>query len=370
MTMIEKVINPWLVNVKAYPASPESSYIRQMIKLDANESRFGISPKVKAAIANGIESAYLYPDATADHFKKTLSNMLWVDKAQITLGNGSNDVLDLITRAFCQQGDEIMFSQYAFAAYPLLAKISGAKPVMVKANGWQHDLKAMYQSITDKTKLIFVANPNNPTGTVVGKSNLLQFLDLLPKDIILVLDEAYFEYSETVQLIDSVRLLNSYPNLILVRTFSKAYGLAGFRVGYSVSHPEVAEVLNRVRQPFNLNRLGLIAASEAMREREFLKQTVAKNHLGYQQLSLGLAELDLNYIESETNFICVEVGLATKVTQQLKNQNILVADLTGYQMPEYIRVTIGSEADNTAFLKALGNCIIKLNLTKESSLLV
>ncbi|RKZ80809.1 MAG: histidinol-phosphate transaminase, partial [Gammaproteobacteria bacterium] len=270
--------------------------------------------------------------------------------------NGSNDVLELIARAFVSPNEEVMFSQYAFAVYPLVTQAIGAKAVIVPARNFGHDLQAMSTLISDKTKLIFIANPNNPTGTYLSADEIETFFDRVPQHTLVVLDEAYVEYGE--QDVDSISLLNKYPNLIITRTFSKAYGLAGLRVGYALSDPEVADLLNRIRQPFNVNALALASAAVALKDDAYIAQTKQLNDAGMAQLIAGFDALGLSYIPSKGNFITVDVQRSgEEVFADLLRLGVIVRPVSNYDLPTHIRVSIGLEHENQRFLDALGQIL-------------
>lgn len=338
--------------------------ISEAIKLASNENPLGPSPKVISAIQDELSELSRYPDGNGFALKRALAELHNVEIAQITLGNGSNDILEILTRAFVTPEHEVVFSQHAFAVYPIVTQAVGAKAVVVPAKNWGHDLEAMQQAITDKTRVVFIANPNNPTGTWLEKKELSLFLQSVPGNVLVVLDEAYFEFAHSDPLAknypNGIELLSEYPNLVVTRTFSKAYGLAGLRVGYSVSHTQVADVLNRVRQPFNVNSLALKAAEVALTDVEYLEQGISLNSKGMQQLISAFEQMNLGYIPSVGNFICVEVGNnAMKVYDDLLYEGVIVRPVANYEMPQYLRITIGTEKENERFIKALKKVLDK-----------
>lgn len=338
--------------------------VSDVIKLASNENPLGPSAKVISAIQNELTELSRYPDGNGFALKKALAKKHSVDIKQITLGNGSNDILEILTRAFVTPEHEIIFSQHAFAVYPIVTQAVGAKAVVIPAKNWGHDLVAMQQAITDKTRVIFIANPNNPTGTWLGQNELSAFIQAVPENVLVVLDEAYFEYSHNdhsaVDYPNGIEWVKQYPNLIVTRTFSKAYGLAGLRVGYSVSGIQVADVLNRVRQPFNVNSLALRAAEIALNDSEYLDVGLNLNAQGMKQLILAFEKMTLNYIPSVANFICVEVGEnAMKVYDDLLYEGVIVRPVANYEMPEYLRITIGTEKENNRFIAALKKVLNK-----------
>jgi histidinol-phosphate aminotransferase len=338
--------------------------ISNIIKLASNENPLGPSPLALDAIKQEFDELARYPDGNGFVLKQALSNKLNVSLPQITLGNGSNDILELIARAFATSENEIIFSQHAFAVYPLVTQAINAKAVVTAAKNWGHDLEAMANAITDKTRLIFVANPNNPTGTWLGGDELKSFIKGLPGHVIVVVDEAYFEYAidprmQADDYPDALQWLSEFPNLIVTRTFSKAYGLAALRVGYSVSHPGIADLLNRVRQPFNVNQLAIVAASAAINDSQHLDKAIQVNAAGMQQLVDGFDALGLDFIPSVGNFVSVDVGKdGASVYDALLHEGVIVRPVANYQMPQYLRVTVGLAQENERFLQALQKVLV------------
>lgn len=328
--------------------------ISNIIKLASNENPLGPSPKALAAMESVKAELTRYPDGNGFKLKQALSNHLDVATDAITLGNGSNDVLEIIARAYLAPGDEAIYSQYAFAVYPISVQAVGAKAVVTPAINYGHDLPAMAAAVTDKTKLIFIANPNNPTGTWFGKSAWEAFMAQVPERVLVVLDEAYIEYVEDGDALNGLDYVKRYPNLIVSRTFSKAYGLAGLRVGYCVSHPQVANILNRVRQPFNVDSFALAAATAVLDDADYLQRSRDNNRHGMQQLVEGFRSLGLDYIPSAGNFITVHFGQdAAPLYQALLREGVIVRPVGNYGMPNSLRVSIGLPAENARFLDAL-----------------
>lgn len=328
--------------------------IRNIIKLASNENPLGPSPKVLAALEQVKAELSRYPDGNGFKLKQALSQHLRVAMDTITLGNGSNDVLEIIARAYLAPGDEAIYSQYAFAVYPISIQAVNATAVVTPAVNYGHDLKAMAAAITAKTKLIFIANPNNPTGTWFGKAEWEAFMAQVPESVLVVLDEAYIEYVEDAGALDGLQYVNRYPNLIVSRTFSKAYGLAGLRVGYCISHPQVANVLNRVRQPFNVDSFALAAATAVLDDADYLQRSRRVNSDGMRQLVAGFNKLGLDYIPSAGNFIVVHVGRdAGPVYQALLKEGVIVRPVANYGMPQSLRISIGLPQENQRFLDAL-----------------
>ena len=328
--------------------------LRQIIKLASNENPLGMGQKARAAIEAAISDLTLYPDGSGFHLKRALADKFSVQAAQITLGNGSNELLEIIARTFLTPDCEVIFSQHAFAVYPIVTQAVGAQAVVVPAVNYGHDLAAMRAKVSEKTRVIFIANPNNPTGTLLAQAALQAFIASLPSHVICVLDEAYFEFVSQREPIDSVSWLTQYPNLIITRTFSKAYGLAGLRVGYSLSSVAIADLLNRVRQPFNNNSLALAAALAALDDEVYLQKTIENNTAGMAQLTAGFAALNLTWIPSAGNFVSVDLqqnGLS--IYEKLLRKGVIVRPVDVYEMPTFLRISIGTQAENHLFITAL-----------------
>jgi histidinol-phosphate aminotransferase len=333
--------------------------LKDIIKLASNENPLGPSPRAIEAIKRHTADVWLYPDGGGFAMKAKLSERFGMRPEQITLGNGSSDVLEFAVRAFVTAQDEVLFSAHSFAIYPILTQAVGAKAVVVPAKNWGNDLDAMAKAVTPRTKLVFIANPNNPTGTWVGAGALEAFIAGLPAHTLVVLDEAYFEFASHPAMgardyPDGLRWVDRYPNLIVGRTFSKAYGIAGLRVGYSVSHPDVSDLLNRVRPPFNVNSLALAAATAALDDEEHLRRTVEMNAAGMGQLTDGFQTLGLDFVASVGNFVAVDVGRpAAPVYDALLREGVIVRPVANYGMPNHLRVTVGRPEQNKRFLEAL-----------------
>jgi len=337
--------------------------ITEAVKLASNENPLGMSPYATQAIEAGLTNASLYPDGNAFYLKQALASFLSndslkVSEDQITVGNGSNDVLEIIARCFVTAHDAIMYSQHAFAVYPIVTQAIGATHQKVPALDWGHDLDAMAEAINNDTKLIFIANPNNPTGTFLKSSGLKSFLKNLPENILVVVDEAYHEYVNREDYESALNWMDQFPNLIICRTFSKSYGLAGLRVGYCVSHPEITNILNRVRQPFNVNNLALIAAQAALSDQSFIHDSVALNQVGKQKLYNAFDEMGLDYIISEGNFVALDVKQDVEtVNLALLKKGVIIRPIAAYEMPTFIRVSVGNEAEINRFISALSEVL-------------
>jgi histidinol-phosphate aminotransferase len=331
----------------------------QIVKLASNENPLGIPESAKAAMMAVMHDLGRYPDSNGFELKQVLAKKNQVPDNWITLGNGSNDILELATRSVAQMGSEIIFSKHAFAVYPLATQAVGAKAIVIDPTPEDlgHDLAAMLAAITENTKLIFVANPNNPTGSFIPGQKIEQFLSQVPNHIVVVLDEAYNEYLKPEQQYDAIAMARKYPNLIVSRSFSKAYGLAGLRLGYAVSQEELTDLMNRIRQPFNVNSLAQAAAIAAFQDTEFLERGAKLNQEGYQQLTQAFEQLQLHYLPSAGNFILVQVGdddqAGTRVNLELLKQGVIVRPVDNYGLPKFLRVSIGLPQENAAFLVAL-----------------
>jgi histidinol-phosphate aminotransferase len=340
------------------PGKPVEELERELgvtnaIKLASNENPLGPSPKALAAAQAALSDIARYPDGGGFALKRALAARLRVDAGQITLGNGSSDVIEFAARIFLAPGDEAVYSQHAFAMYPIITQAIGARGVQVPARDWGHDLEAMARALTARTKLVFITNPNNPTGTWLGREALRGFLERVPARVMVVLDEAYCEYVHEPDYPDGIGWLADFPNLIVARTFSKVYGLAGLRVGYGVSSAAVADLLNRVRPPFNVNSPAMAAAVAALDDAEHLKKTQQTNADGMRQLTQGFRALGMPYIPSVGNFVCVEVGEAARVNERLLRAGVIVRPVANYGMPHHLRVTVGLPEENERFLRAL-----------------
>ena len=343
------------------PGKPADELARELglpldsiVKLASNENPLGPSPKVIAAISQAVPELTRYPDGNGFILKQALAQKFAVEPAQVTLGNGSNDILELVAKAWLAPGLNAVFSQHAFAVYPIATMAVGAECREIPANNYGHDLPAILAAIDANTRVVFIANPNNPTGTWFDQQALADFLAQVPEHVIVVLDEAYIEYAEPGELPDGMDFLAKHANLIVSRTFSKAYGLAALRIGYAISSPMIADVLNRIRQPFNVNSLGLVAAVAALEDEEYLQESRASNKQGLQQLSTAFDELGLSYIESRGNFIAVDFARdAAPINQALLEQGVIVRPVAGYAMPTFLRVSVGTEQENARFIEVL-----------------
>lgn len=332
--------------------------VSDVVKLASNENPMGCSPRVTLAVTEQLGQLSRYPDGNGYYLKQALADFNDVSANQITLGNGSDDLLDILARSFVGKGDAIVYSQYAFVVYSMLAKIQGAIDIEVPAQRFGHNLKAMSQAVQDNpnTKIVFIANPNNPTGTQLEQKELRQFVASVPPSVLIVLDEAYIEYSPES---NNRALLDEFDNVVIVRTFSKAYGLAGLRVGYALSSVAVANLLNRIRQPFNVSRVGLAAAAAALADQDFIEKTRLTNDEQMRWLEKQFDALGLGFVKSHANFIMVEVQVemeditATSIHQALLEQGVIVRPLDAYGLPNWLRITVGVAEDNLRLIDTL-----------------
>lgn len=328
----------------------------KIIKLASNENSLGISPRVKEVLKTAYKNIERYPDGNGYYLKQAITKKFNLIDKQIILGNGSNDILELVARTFLKAGDEAIFSEHAFAVYELVVKATGAKGIEVSAKNFEHDLNAFEKQITKKTKVIFIANPNNPTGTLIEKKKILNFLSSISKNIIVVLDEAYDEYLDHELKSQAFTWLENYPNLLISRSFSKAHGLAGLRIGYGVTHPVLAEYMNRIRQPFNVNNIAQLSAIESLADDDFIQLSKKTNDEGMDQLITGFKALNIEYIPSYGNFISFKLRdekAAMMYYHHLLKNGIIVRPIANYKMPSFLRVSIGLKNENKIFLDKL-----------------
>jgi len=340
-----------------------------IVKLASNENPFGIPESAKAAMAAAAAELGRYPDANGFELKAALARRYDVPADWITLGNGSNDILEIAAHAFVQKGQAVVYSQYSFAVYALATQGVGARGIDVLAKNYGHDLDAMAAAIDADTRLVYIANPNNPTGTFIPAAEIEAFLAKVPASVVVVLDEAYNEYLEPQDQFESTQWVRKYPNLIVSRTFSKAYGLAGLRVGFAIAQPVVTDLMNRIRQPFNVNSLAQAAAIAALNDKEFLQKGFENNRAGYKQLTAAFEELGLEYVPSHGNFVLVKVGAddgaGARVNVALLKQGVIVRPVGAYGLPQWLRISIGLPQENAKFIEALKRA---LDTTSASAL--
>ena len=363
---LKKLVNKVIDVLSPYePGKPIEDLERELgiknaVKLASNENPVGPSPKIVESIEKIVKETHRYPDGNATRLKAKISRKFNILENQVTVGNGSNDIIEFVARSFLGPNDSAVYSEHAFAVYPLVVRAVGAMGIEVPAKNFSHDLEAMLDSIEENTKLIFIANPNNPTGSFIEQSELLNFLEKVPEEIIVLLDQAYFDYSsfETSDL--EFDVLERFPNLVISRSFSKAYGLAGFRVGYSVSSIEIADYLNRVRQPFNANSLALYAAEIALDDDQFIKKCLELNFEQKQILFNGLQASGFECLPSRANFISFDCGEdSNDAFNKLLLEGVIVRSLRVYKMPNFLRVSVGLPEENLTFLEKIKSTLSK-----------
>ena len=354
-------LNPFLKTLPTYqPGRPIEEVARELgipadniIKVASNENPFGPSPLAIAAMQKAVPGVNLYPDGNAFYLKQKLAGKLGVETSNLVLGNGSNEIIEFIGHALLGPDTDIIVSQYCFAIYPIVARMFGAGVITVPARDYGHNLDAMLKAITTRTRAVFVANPNNPTGTLASREELIHFVNHVPDDVLLVMDEAYIEFLEDpVNLIPLIRL-GARKNLVLMRTFSKIYGLAGLRIGYGIANAELISALEKIRQPFNANLLAQTAALAALDDDAHVRKTRGNNFDGLIFFSDAFRKLDLEYVPSHANFILVRVGEGQKVFEAMQRLGVITRPMGGYQLPEWIRISIGTQNENVRCLAAL-----------------
>ncbi|HEX4263588.1 MAG TPA: histidinol-phosphate transaminase [Verrucomicrobiae bacterium] len=354
-------INPNLKDLPVYqPGRPIEEVARelgmpasQIIKLASNENPLGPSPTALQAMQHVLANINLYPDGNAFYLKHKLADKLGVQPGNLILGNGSNEIIEFVGHAFMQPGVDVVVSQYCFAVYPLVTKLFGANLITVPASNYGHDLPAMLEAITPKTRVVFVANPNNPTGTVVSKQELMDFAGRIPPNVLLVIDEAYIEFlSDPADFISEIRR-EQKPNVLLMRTFSKIFGLAGLRLGYGIGTPDLITALEKIRQPFNINSIAQAGALAALDDAEHMRRTRDNNAAGLKLYTETFQKLGLEFVPSAGNFILVRVGEGQRIFEAMQLLGVIVRPMGGYQLPEWIRISVGTPEENDRCLKAL-----------------
>jgi histidinol-phosphate aminotransferase len=358
MSLVEQALSCVRAISPYQPGKPITELAREMgipvekiVKLASNENPLGMSPKARRAVEAAIGGSERYPDQF--ELIRAVAERCGVNRDQVVLGNGSNDVLDLVARVFLAPGRSAVFAQHAFAVYPLATLSTGAELIATPARNYGHDLGAMRAAIRPDTRIVWIANPNNPTGNFLPYPEVRAFLAAVPQEVVVVLDEAYNEYLPPAERVDTAAWISDFPNLVVTRTFSKIFGLAGLRVGYALASAEIADLMNRVRQPFNVNNLAIAAAIAALDDHLFVAESYELNRRGMEQLVAGLKRLGLEHIPSHGNFVTFRVGDGAGVNHNLLKQGVIVRPIGGYGLPEWLRVTIGTEPENARFLEAL-----------------
>jgi histidinol-phosphate aminotransferase len=329
----------------------------EIIKLASNENPLGPSPFAIAAMQKVLANLNLYPDGNSFYLKQKLAEKLGVTTANLVLGNGSNEIIEFVGHAYFAPGVDVVVSQFCFAIYPLVAKMMGANIITVPAKNHGHDLPAMLQAITPQTRVVFVANPNNPTGTLAPREEVIQLVNDVPDHVLLVIDEAYIEFlDDPMDLVSLVRL-GARQNLLLMRTFSKIFGLAGLRIGYGIGYPDLIAALQKIRQPFNINSIAQAGALAALDDAEHMRNTRENNVRGLDFFYQAFRDLKLEYIPSSANFILVRVGEGQRVFEAMQKQGVIVRPMGGYQLPEWIRISVGTPKENERGLGALKSAL-------------
>ncbi len=347
-------LNPQISSLPVYiPGRPLDEVAReyglavdQVIKLASNENPLGPSPKALAAMEQVLRNIHLYPDGSAFHLKGHLAEKLYLTPQQLILGNGSNEIIEFVGHAFLNPEAEVVVSQYCFAVYPIVTALFGARLVTVPARGLGADIPAMIRAITPRTRVLFLANPNNPTGTLSSHADITQLLSEVPPHVLIVMDEAYVEFLDDPA--DCLALIreDSQPNLLVMRTFSKIFGLAGLRLGYGVASPEIIAALERIRQPFNINSIAQAGAMGALNDAEHMARTRANNRQGLDYLQNAVAQLGLEYVPSFANFVLVKVGDGARVFADLQRAGVITRPMASYGLPEWLRISVGTPAEN------------------------
>lgn len=360
-------VNRSLNDIPVYqPGRPIEEVARELglpaasiIKLASNENPLGPSPKAMAAMRDVIANLHLYPDGNAFYLKQALAKKLGVHTPNLILGNGSNEIIEFVGHAYMAPGVDVVVSQYCFAVYPLVTKLFGANLISVPAQNYGHDLTAMLKAITPNTRVVFVANPNNPTGTLASKEALRQFVDAIPENVLLALDEAYIEFlDDPADFVAEIRD-GKRQNVVIMRTFSKIFGLAGLRLGYGIAHPELISAFEKIRQPFNINAIAQAGALAALSDDEHTRRTRENNSAGLRFFQAACRELKLESIPSAANFLLLKVGEGQRVFDALQREGVITRPMGGYQLPEWIRISIGSPAENARCLDGLKKVLAK-----------
>lgn len=368
MSAIQSSAKRWVGALSLYqPGRPVEEVARELglgdperiVKLASNENSLGPSPRALEAMKSAAARMHIYPDGDSFYLRAAIAGKLGVSRDEVFMGHGSNEIIALLGHVYLESGTSVVMSEQAFVVYKLVAALYQAAAIEVPARDFAHDLEAMLAAIRPDTRLVFVANPNNPTGTVVSNEALYRFLNSLPDHVVAVIDEAYIELLPPQLQPDTIRFVRERKNVFVLRTFSKSYGLAGLRVGYAVAPPEGIALLNRVRQPFNINAMAQAAALAALEDDDHLVRTRAMVEAGLKQLAQGLTDLGIAYVPSSANFLLVRVGKGQEYFQALLRERVIVRPVDGYGLPDYIRVTVGTREENQRFLDALAKIFRK-----------
>ena len=355
----ERYANQFVCDLVAYePGKPiEETALElgldpnEIVKLASNENPLGPSPLAQKAIADASRGMHIYPDGGGVRLRTALAEKHGLSLDNIVLGNGSNEIIELLCHCFLNPGAALIAAEHAFVVYKLMATLFGAKYVEVPDPHFVHDLEAMAEAITDETRLVFVANPNNPTGTLVGQDELDRFVERLPEHVIAVFDEAYFEFLENAP--DTVKYVKEERNVVIMRTFSKAQGLAGLRIGYGMAPKHLSGILQKARQPFNTNELAQRAALAALADSAHVEKTVTNNKEGRDLMEKAFADMGLEYVPSHANFVLVKVGDGDRVFAEMLKRGVIVRAMRGYKVPEWVRISVGTSPENKRCLEVL-----------------
>jgi histidinol-phosphate aminotransferase len=359
MTSIWELANPQLRDLAVYePGKPIEETARELnvdpaeiIKLASNENPLGPSPKAIAAMREELETAQLYPDGAGFYLRNALAKNLGFTRENIILGNGSNEIIEFVGHAFLRAGDDVITPRHAFIAYKLTAQLFGARTIETPTPDFNQDLNAVLAALTPKTKVIFIANPNNPTGALISQDKIDNFVARVPGNVIIVFDEAYFEFLDNPP--DTLKFVRQNKNIVVVRTFSKIHGLASLRVGYGLACPELIEILQKTREPFNVNRLAQTAALAALEDVEHQRETKRVVDLGRAYLQEQFRQMNVEFVPTAANFVMVNVGDGSSVFKKLLAQKIIVRPIKNYGLPEWVRVTVGTMKQNEKCIAAL-----------------
>lgn len=342
----------YVQSIKPYvPGKPIDEVKRELgldevVKLASNENPLGLSEKVKDALSQNFDEFSRYPDGGTWCLREKLARYLNIENDEIVIGNGSNELIEFIARGFINEGDTVISSEYAFLVYPLLTKVCNGKYIEVPMKDFRYDLEAIARVVDEKTRVIFLANPNNPTGTYFTKSEFESFLDVIPSDVIVCLDEAYVDFVDKSDYPNGLDYFRR-GNVIVLRTFSKAFGLAGFRIGYAVAHKDVITYFNKIRQPFNVNAPAQIAACAALDDKDYISRTIEVTNSGKKYLCDEFDRLGLTYLKSQTNFILVKVNMdSKKFFNECLKRGVVLRDMKAYKLDDYVRVTVGTMDEN------------------------
>lgn len=360
---IESHANRFVCDLVAYePGKPIDETARelgldpsQIVKVASNENPLGPSPKAKAAMRAAIEEAHIYPDGGGFRLRTAIADSLGMSMRNVVIGNGSNEIIELLCHTFLNRQTELIAAEHAFVVYKLMATLFGAGYVEVPDPGFIHDLDAMADAITEKTRLVFIANPNNPTGTMVDQQAIDRFMNRLPDHVIAVFDEAYIEFPDNPP--DTLRYVREGRNVCVLRTFSKIHGLAALRVGYGIAPDHLAELLQKARQPFNVNAIAQAGALAAIKDAKHSSQTRELNRQGLAFYEKALADRGLEYVPSHANFILIKTGEGDRVFREMLKQGVIIRAMSGYKLPDWVRVSIGTQAQNLRCIEVLDDVL-------------